>query len=335
MTDYSFLEGKKVLITGASGLIGRALVSALLLHEWENPVKVVALVRNEEKARKCFASLPSENLEYIVCDVCDLQPMDMGVDYIIHGASFTSSKSFIEQPVDVINTSIKGTEALLSFARANKIKSFVYISSMEVYGAPLTDDKIYEDALIGVNPMSVRSSYPESKRLCECLCAAYYSQYGVPAKSVRLTLTFGEEVSYSDGRVFAEFLKCVIEGRDIVLKTKGETKRNYLYTGDAVSAILTVLNKGVNGEAYNAANEDTYCSIYELAHMIADKFGGGKTKVIIDTTDAESRGFAPTLKVNLSTDKLKSLGWKPETDLFTALDKTFKSLVENRKNFNR
>ena len=119
--------------------------------------------------------------------------------------------------------------------------------------------------------MNVRSSYPESKRLCESLCSAYASEYGVPAKVVRLTQTFGVGVSYNDGRVFAEFARCAIEGRDIVLKTKGQTKRNYIDIDDAVNAIFTVLLKGVAGEAYNVANEDTYCSIYEMANMVAEK----------------------------------------------------------------
>ena len=76
----------------------------------------------------------------------------------------------------------------------------------------------------------------------------------MPTRIVRLTQTFGTGVSYNDGRVFAEFARCVIEQRDIILKTKGETKRSYLYTADAVTAILTVLLNGETGAAYNAAN---------------------------------------------------------------------------------
>lgn len=328
--NYSFLEGKKILITGASGLIGSALVSSLLLHKWEKPVTVVALVRNEEKARKRFAHLPRQNLEYMVCDVCDLKPQDIGVDYVVHGANHTSSKEFIEQPVDVISGALKGTEKVLQFAIANKVNGLVYLSTMEVYGSPMTDEKIYENSPAVLDTMSVRSSYPESKRLCECLCTAYHSQYGVPAKVARLTQTFGEDVNYDDKRVFAEFARCAIEGRDIVLKTKGETRRNYLYTGDAVSAILTVLEKGKDGEAYNVANEKTYCSIYDMAIMVAENFGGGKIRVIIDTTDAESRGYAPTLKMNLSTEKLRGLGWQAETDLTTAFERTIRSMKNSR-----
>lgn len=327
MTDYSFLEGKKVLITGAGGLIGRAIVTKLLPHN----VKVVALVRDEGRARECFKNLPQTNLEYLVCDVCDLEPKDIGADYVIHGANHTSSRAFIEQPADVILSAVKGTENVLNFARANGVKGVAYLSSMEAYGSVKTDDKIYENSPAYLDSTSVRSSYPESKRLCECLCSAYFKQYGVPAKVVRLTQTFGEGITYNDNRLFAEMARCIIEGRDIVLKTKGETKHNYLYVGDAVSAILTVLEKGNAGEAYNAANEDTYCSIYDAAQTVAQNFGGGKVKVVVNTDGAESRGFAPVSKMNLATDKLKSLGWRAETDLVEAFGIMIDYMKKNKR----
>ena len=328
--DLSELEGKKILVTGASGLIGRTLVSLLLTHKGKAPIQVVALVRNEEKARRVFSALPQNNLEYLVSDVCNLKPQDMGIDYIIHGANQTASKAFTGEPVEVILGAVAGTKNVLEFARVNPVKSVVYLSTMEVYGAPTTDDKIDELAPTDLNTMSVRSSYPESKRLCECLCASYASQYGVPVKVVRLTQTFGEGVSYHDGRVFAEFARCVIEGRDIVLKTKGETKRNYLYTVDAAEAIFTVLLHGTVGQAYNAANEATYCSIYEMAQMVAEKFGGGKVQVqICEENDLSGFGYAPVLKMNLDCKKLKDLGWCAKTSLEEAYKKMIVFMKEN------
>ena len=140
-------------------------------------------------------------------------------------------------------------------------------------------------------------------------------EYDIPVNVVRLTQTFGRGVDYNDGRVFAEFARCVIEKRDIVLHTKGETRRNYLYTQDAVNAILTVLIKGKNGEAYNAANEDTYCSIYDMAQMFAKRCAHGEIKVRIEIEDESKYGFAPVLKMNLDATKLKSLGWEAAVGL--------------------
>ena len=325
------LNGKKVMVTGASGLIGQAII-AYLLTECKG-VKIVALARNPEKARAALKNLPQENIEYLICDVCDLKSENIGVDYVIHAASNTASRAFVESPVEVITQTFEGTKRALEFAKANGVKGFVYLSTMETYGNPTTDDKIDEKSPAYLDSTVARSCYPESKRLCECLCSSYYSEYGVPAKIIRLTQTFGEGVSYDDKRVFAEFSRCAIEGRDIILKTKGETKRNYLYVGDAVAAVLTVLLKGENGDAYNAADEDTYCSIYDMANMVAREFGNGKVKVVIDeSANAEKLGYAPVLKMNLKCDKLKNLGWQPEVGLIETFKRTIEYMRKNGRN---
>ena len=162
---------------------------------------------------------------------------------------------------------------------------------------------------------------------CETLCAAYACQFQVPAKVIRLTQTLGPGVQYNDGRVFADFSRCAIENRDIVLHTKGETKRSYLYTLDAASAILTVLTKGKSAEAYNAANEDTYCSIYEMAQLVAQKIAQGKIQVKVEETDISSFGYAKTLHMNLDTTKLKELGWQAKTNLSEMFSKTIESMA--------
>lgn len=307
------MYNSKILITGATGLVGSAIVKRLLK---QGDSKVIALVRNAEKAEKVFSNYKTDNLEIMISDICDLKPKAIGVDYIVHAASQTSSKAFVNNPVETINTAINGTTAILEFARINPVKSFVYLSSMEVYGSPVTDEKIYENHSTNLDTMSVRSCYPESKRMCENICASYFSEYDIPVKIVRLTQTFGEGVAYNDERVFAEFARCAIEGRDIVLKTKGKTKRNYLYLEDAVDAVLTVLLKGENGNAYNAANEDTYCSIYEMAKLVAEKCSNKKISVIIEeNNDIAKFGYAPTLKMNLSTEKIRGLGWNAKVGL--------------------
>lgn len=315
--DLTKLNHKKILITGATGLIGRTIIEMLL--EWNQKsngrIQILALVRNVQKAEDIFKNIKTEYLSFVVCDICDVDIEERGINYIIHGASVTSSRMFVDKPVETIMTAILGTKGILELARVNPVKSMVYLSSMEVYGYPQTEEKIAEEHGTDLNPMAVRSGYPESKRMCENLCASYFKEYGVPSKVIRLTQTFGEGVEYSDGRVFAEFARCVIEGRDIILKTKGETKRNYLYTKDAAKAILTVLLNGEDGEAYNAANEETFCSIYEMAQLVADRCADGKIRVCVEENDISQYGYAPVLKMNLDTGKLRGLGWTPHYNL--------------------
>ena len=316
----SDIKGFSLLVTGATGLIGQALINKLV----ENGNKVIAVVRNWEKANRLFGE--NNNISYIVSDITELEVKKYNVDYIIHAAANTSSQAFINDPVGVINTAIEGTKRTLDIARISKVRGYIFLSSMEVYGTPNTDEKIDEFHGSNINTMLVRSAYPESKRMCECLCASYKSQYGVPAKVVRLTQTFGPGVQYDDGRVFAEFARCVIEERDIILRTKGETKRNYLYTEDAVDAILTVAAKGDVGEAYNAANEGTYCSIREMAELVAGECAGGKIKVGIHEEDTVNYGYASTLHMNLDTTKLRKLGWSPTVSLLKMFLMTIDSM---------
>lgn len=306
---FSELVNKTILITGATGLIGQELTKEVL----SLGMNVIAIVRDETKAKLLFGT---KNIEFITCDICSLPLKKLNVDYIVHCAAKTSSKEFIQDPVGVSFFAIESSRRILELARLCSPKSVIFLSSMEVYGTPQSDSAITELSPSNLNTMSARSAYPESKRMCECLFASYFSQFGIPSRIIRLTQTFGPGVKYNDGRVFAEFARCAIEGRNIVLHTKGQTKRNYLYTKDAVSAILYVMTKGQNGEAYNASNEETYCSIYEMAQMVANKIADNKISVDIDLNeDVSCRGYAPTLHMNLHSAKLRSLGWSPKVNL--------------------
>lgn len=326
--DGTRIAGSTVLISGATGLIGKYLVRFLAQY---CGCRVLAVVRDRKKACRIWKDLGGR-VEYICSDIIELGEEDIGdvkIDYMIHAASNTSSRDFSTHPVGVIHTSTEGTRRMLEIARKHSVKGFVYLSTMEVYGAPKTDEKIGELHGTDLDTMSVRSSYPESKRLCESLCTAYFSEFHVPVRILRLTQTFGPGVEYSDSRVFAEFARCVIEGKDIVLHTAGDTKRSYLYLADACTAILAALLDGIDGEVYNAANESTYCSIRDMAELVAAGCAGGKICVRVESDQKQQReqGYAPVLKMNLDTSKLQRLGWKPETDLLTM----YKRMIEGNE----
>lgn len=326
---WDALEGKKILITGATGLIGSQIVMGLDRHNQicENQICIYALARNQAKAAEMFKEC-TESVKILVGDIKEKIVFDGEVDYIIHGASMTDSKAFVNYPVETISTAIKGTENVLEFAREKSVCGMVYLSSLEVYG--VTDpsrESIKETEYGYMDPLSVRSSYSEGKRMVECLCISYGHEYHIPVKIARLSQTFGPGVSYGDNRVFAQFAKSIIEGKDIVLKTKGETYRNYCYTRDAITGILCVLTEGAQWEAYNIANKETGISICGMAEMVADDIGKGKIKVVFDLAEnIEKLGYGPTIKIALNTDKIESLGWKAEVGLKDAFERMIKSM---------
>lgn len=324
--DWSRFTGKTVLVTGSTGLIGKLIVKSLCT---KGGINVIAMARNKEKAEKCFASYSGVSI--MVCDICNIPAIESDIDYIIHCASITDSKMFVNNPVDTFLTAVKGTDNIMKLAVEKKCSGVVYVSSMEVYGTPQTDEKIGERHSTDLDCMNVRSCYPESKRACENLCCAYSSQYGIRIMTARLTQTFGAGVEYNDGRVFAEFARCAVEKRNIILHTKGETKRSYLYTSDAVRAILAILADGQSCHAYNVANEETYCSIYEMAELVADRCGGDSVKVECIPDDINKFGYANQLKMNLDTSAVKALNWRAVYSLEQMYERMIKSWTSNER----
>ena len=321
--QYEQLKETTVLVTGATGLIGASIVRALIAVEG---IHIIALVRNIEKANKLYSRHELDNIELIVGDITFPINVNKKVDWIFHCAAVTTSKLMIEKPVETLSTAIEGTKNILELARKNECKSMVYISSTEMYGTfNNSDTEITEDKIGYINPLKVRSNYPESKRLCENMCVAYMREYGVKVKIARLAQTFGAGILPGENRVFAQFAKSVISGRDIVLHTRGLSEGNYCYTRDCVLGLFIILLCGENGEAYNVANQDTYISIKDMALFLKKNFNP-HIDVIVE--EHPEMGYAPVTKLNLSAEKLMNLGWKPRYDLRQMFEHLIKALKE-------
>lgn len=318
-----------IAVTGATGMIGSHVVKQLLQKEEE--ITVVAFVRNMDKAKEVFSDyIHDVHLIIQVQDICEPIMYKGDIDFVVHAAGVTGgSKQHIDIPLRTINTAIQGTTNTLEFAREKESKGYVYLSSLEIYGkVDQSVNLIVETSGGYIDTMNVRSSYSESKRICECICAAYAKQYGLRTMVARLTATFGPGVSYNDGRVFAEFARSIIEEKDIVLKSTGETVRNYCDVADCADALILLLENGESGEAYNIANSDTEISIIDLAKRFVKLFPEAGTSVSIDTSvDATKFGYNAVLKTVLGSNKIQQIGWKPKY----SLDETIVRLVESMK----
>ena len=306
---WDFLHNSTVLVTGATGLIGSLLAKALIYRSLVSgdEIKVLAVVRNMEKARKVFQDqliYEGRLLEFVLCDINTPFNLAEKVDYIVHSASVTSSQDYVCKPVDTIMTTLNGTRNILELARIKNSRSVAFLSTMEIYGK-LDKERVTESDSGYLDPLSVRSSYPQSKRLAENLCVAYHSQYGVDAKIVRLTQTFGPGISPDDNRVFAQFARSVVEEKDIILLTNGSTSRDYLYTADAVKGILSILLSGKGGDAYNLSNPESYSSILDVALMCKDI--SGKINVAFKQNEAEAKKYWGETKITLDNSALNKL----------------------------
>lgn len=316
-TDTAPFNEKTVLISGASGFLGSILTKSLLCSR--NDTNVIALVRNGEKAKKIFENADPKNLKIVAQNIKKPLNLEYKADYIIHTASVTSSFDYINNPIETITTMLQGTENLLKYAQDCNAKGFLFVSSVEVYGAHAGNEKIAEDTCSTIDTMSPRSSYPEAKRMCENLCAAYAKEYKLRTMSARLTQTFGPGMDFNDSRVIGQFIRSIIEKKDIILHTDGSSSKSYCYSADAVTALLTILTKGSASNAYNVANPATYASIKDIAHSLCEKYPDSHLKFQNNDTSL----YFPKTLMNFDTQKLQNLGWKPKFSLDEMFERTF------------
>lgn len=336
--DWKIFRDKTVLITGANGMLPSYMTLAfLMLNEIQNlNIKVIALVRNKQKAERVFKDfLSDDNLNILVHDVSLPYDYPNGIDYIIHAASQASPKYYGTDPVGTLNANILGTHFLLEYAKTHPLKGFLFFSTGGVYGNFPTDDVIIHEDMYGIiDPTHVRSCYFESKRMAENMCVCYAYQYKVPVKIIRIFHTLGPYMDINDGRAFSDLCKAVVNGTDIILKSDGSAKRTFCYVTDAIQGYFKVLIEGKNGEAYNVGSSKQEVSVIDLANELCSIREDKKVKVIFDI-DKNSITYSkmknPVDRVLPSTDKIESLGWKESTPYITSFKRTIIAKLIDKK----
>lgn len=318
------LDGKTVLVTGASGFIGSYIVNTLLV---KGNTKVVALGRTREKLLKKFEVWQNNpNLKIIVQDVSEPIVCDEKVDYIIHAASQASPKFYGKDPVGTLKANTIGTCNLLELAKKNNVEKFLYFSTGSVYGNSNDNTPPYtEDYTGNVDITDVRSCYAESKRMGETMCVCYSHQYGFPVNMIRISHTYGPGIPLDDGRVFADFVGNIVRGENIVLNSDGSAKRSFVYISDMLRAMFRVLLTGENRNAYNIASEKE-TSILELANTLTSLYPEKGLKLEFKEgiyVDGYIR--AQSTRGNWATTKMQSLGWQQKIDVKTG----FKRMIES------
>ena len=311
------LSGSTVLVTGATGLLGSAIVRTLSAANDKHALRM-RLIGHGRNSGKGDELANSHGMEFVRGDIREPPPISgiaETIDYIFHCAATTASADMAAKPDDVMTIAADGTKNILDLALEKRCRSLVYLSSMEVYGQTGLRE-VSESDLGYLDLSNPRSSYPESKRYCETLCAAYAARHGLPIKIARLSQTFGAGTPKDDRRVFAQFASSAIDMRDIELHTEGKSRGNYCYISDTVRALLTILLKGANGEAYNIANPEASATIREMAELVANKICGGKICVTVNIPqDINKLGYAPDTGFVMNANKLKALGWVPKYGL--------------------
>jgi UDP-glucuronate decarboxylase len=316
--------GKKVLVTGAGGIIGSYLVWTLLelnRSRLAEPVSVHASGRNLERLESKLGTSPYLNFHQL--DLSTYEKMDFQVDFILHAASPSRTSQHKSDPFGTVAPNVFGTQSLLDLAYRSRSEGFVFVSSGAVYGQPQSSevDRVTEKISGHYCHLNTAMSYAESKRMGEFLCLVAAESREIPATIARLGHTYGPGLEPTDERTFADFVFRVLRGENLILKSSGSAVRPFCYLSDAVVGLFTVLLKGKPGEAYNLVNTQAESSVLELAYCLCQLFPEKRLKVEIH--GAPSHSFQD--RIYISTEKIEALGWKPAVGLRDGFRRTIES----------
>ncbi|WP_159730939.1 NAD-dependent epimerase/dehydratase family protein [Methylosinus sp. Ce-a6] len=323
---WDALAGRTVLVTGANGFLPAMMVDALLAlakRRADVGLGVLALVRSRERAERRFrAHLHDRALTIFEGDAAEPFDPPGAVDVVIHAASQASPRYYGVDPVGTAAPNVIGTMRLLDLARRKNASRFLYFSSSEVYGALAPQEQPAQETVFGrLDPATQRACYAESKRMGETLCVAHHAQYGAQAVIVRPFHTYGPGMRLDDGRVFADFVRDVVTGRDIVLNSDGSAERAFCYLADAVRAFFAVLLKGEAGLAYNVGNPEAVASVRALAETLIGLY---PQRGVSLRSSVPPSGYIPSQIQRSAPDttRLEALGWRPTVGIAEGFKRT-------------
>ena len=325
---WEMLKDCNVLVTGATGLLGGCLVEVLMARK-EASYHVWATGRDEKRSSRLFARYTDNpRFHFLHWDVTQPLSCDIPFHYIIHAASSASPNFFATQPVETMLSNILGVRNLMEYGIRHAMRRLLFVSTGEVYGEG--DGRDFVEEYSGyVNPLSARSCYPNSKRAAETLCASYGVEYGADYVIARPCHTYGPHFTSQDNRVYAQFIRDVLRGENIVMKSAGTQFRSWCYVVDTVSALLYILLRGQRGEAYNVADPSSNITIRELAEMVASIAG---CKVVMDVPDTvEKAGYNPVTRSVFSVERLNRLGWTIQGEMHDKMQRTIEEIINNKE----
>jgi nucleoside-diphosphate-sugar epimerase len=266
--DTSQLNNKKILITGASGLLGVHFLSSLLyLKNKLNYNILVIAIFNSEPETWFKELIDLGNFSYMRGDLSDITFVDrlLDVDYIIHCATYAQPMKFTQDAIKTITLNTTTTNALIKKLKPNG--KFLFVSSSEIYSG-LDKNEYVEDDIGTTTPSHVRSCYIEGKRCGEAICHSYIKQ-GVDIKIARLCLGYGTGIKFNDTRAMNSFIINALKHHEIRLLDSGNAKRNYIYASDVVKMMWNIFLQG-KSVTYNIGG-DNETDIKTIASYISQE----------------------------------------------------------------
>jgi UDP-glucuronate decarboxylase len=264
------LHGKRLLLTGASGLLGTQLLACLARARSTRGLRaeIVAVVRNEPP-RHVAGLLGGPGVRVLRGDLTDatFRCSLPESDFVIHASCYAQPALFEADPVETLSL---GTEVTLDLLRRSHAgSSFLFVSSSEVYNG-LSGPPFRESQIGTTTPLHPRACYIEGKRAGEAICNAFLER-GRFARSARVALAYGPGTRRGDQRVLNTFIESALTRGEISMRDRGEALRTYAYVTDVTEMLWRILLDG-RDPVYNVGGEST-TSIADLARTIGELTG--------------------------------------------------------------
>jgi UDP-glucose 4-epimerase len=281
------LEGRRILVTGGSGFIGRHVVSELSADGAE--VRIVDLQPH-----------PNPDVDIVIGDIADPEVLsrafDGGFESIVHLAAVTSVLRSLKQPELTFATNVVGTNALLAAGRAAGVTSLAFASTNAVTG-PMKAPKISEAATL--EPLT---PYGSTKAAGEMLMAAYTASYGLRCACIRLTNVYGPGMQAKDS-IIARLMRAIRLGTTFEIYGDGRQLRDYVHVTDVVAAMRlalrseewagpTVIGSGISVSVLQVVDAVREVSGAQLTVTHGPAKAGEMPAVIVDPSRAHAAGWS-------------------------------------------
>jgi UDP-glucuronate decarboxylase len=317
--DFSPLQNKKILITGASGLVGFYLTQCIKKLQDEFNIEVYLSYKN---------SIPDYLKEYynfsyteIKEDITSINLESKFFDIIIHSSGYAQPMKFLNDSLTTIKINTHATINLLNSLKPDG--KFLFVSTSELYSGN-DNFNITEDQIGTTTPSHDRACYIESKRCGETICHSYItSNYDV--KIARLSLAYGPFTKLGDLRVLNSIIDKGLNNDAIELMDDGSALRTYCYITDVIEMFWNILLYGKD-VTYNVSGFSNI-SIKELADKVGDKLN----KKVIAPVSLNGLKGSPKI-VNISSKKYIDEFQKQE---FVDMEYGLKNIIEWMKYINQ